>query len=133
MKKLILIIMLLFISLYSSELEVTEFKKLANDYHAVTNPVFDFDKQYCTAFKIEFSNCQLLSLDQKIFKKEIINENECYFYISHNEQKLTFKTTQNKSVTINVPKNGLIMGMVYYIKLEINHNSSTNNSLNDNK
>lgn len=135
MKRLILIIMLLFVSLYASELEVTEFKKLANDYHAVINPIFDFDKQYCTAIKIEFPNCQLLALDQKIFKKEIINKNECYLYISHKEHELTFKTTQNRSVTVKVPRNGLIMGMVYYIKLEIKNvqNESTINNLNINK
>ena len=79
MKKILLIIFLSSISIYASELKITEFNKLSNDYYAITNPVFDFDKQYCTALKVEFYNCQLLTLNQKVFKKKSLVKTNAIF------------------------------------------------------
>ncbi len=119
MKKILLVILLFFVSVCASELNKNKFVKLSNDYYAVTHPVFDFNRQYCTIIKIEYNNCQMITLNQKIFKKKIINNNECYFYISHNEDKITFNVDNHESITLNAPKNGFIMGVVYYIKLEL--------------
>ena len=119
MKK-IMVISLLFITLaaFANEFNLLKFRALAADFQAERNSVQDMDGNYCSAIKIESDFTDQISLKQKVYQKEVGEDGVIYFYISHLEEQITFTAPNHKPLTIDVPKNGLKKGKVYYARLE---------------
>ena len=114
----IFLLLFLVIGLNGMDFKVNEFRKLLSDFQAEQNPVLDLDKNYCSVLRVESDVKKGLSLSQKIYKKINIKPGEYYFYVSSREKNITFKALNYNSYTIDVPKKGLKMGQVYYIRLE---------------
>lgn len=118
MRKLFIVFMLILVGcLFANEFKLIEFRKLAADFHAEMNSVEDMDREYCTALKVELDTPIDLDLKQKVYKKEKINANSFYFFVTHKEQQITFTAPQYQPLTVNVPDEGLKKGVVYYVKL----------------
>lgn len=112
------LILILFASLYALEFNVVEFRELPSDFHAQMESELDLDMEYCTVLRIESDIPSELSLKQKIYKKEIIQPGEYYFYITHKEKSITFEAPEYLPLTVNVPQSGFKKGVVYYLRLE---------------
>ena len=120
MRKLFIVFMLILVGcLFANEFKLIEFRKLAADFHAEMNSVEDMDREYCTALKVELDTPIDLDLKQKVYKKEKINANSFYFFVTHKEQQITFTAPQYQPLTVNVPNEGLKKGVVYYVNIEI--------------
>jgi len=119
MKKVFIICLLLIsIGLFANEFKLIEFRKLAADFHAEMNSVEDMDREYCSALKVELDTPVELDLKQKVYKKEKIDANSFYIFVTHKEKQITFTAPQYQPLTVNVPDEGLKKGVVYYVKLE---------------
>ena len=119
MKRLLLITMLFVtFELFADGFKLIEFRKLPADFHAERNSVMDIDMEYCTALRVECDIPLELNLKQKIYKKENIDSNSSYFFVSHKEKLITFTATNHKSLTVDVPNDGLRKGVVFYVRLE---------------
>ena len=120
MKKGLILITLLMVctSIFANEFKLIEFRKLAADFHAERNSVEDMDREYCTALRVESEIPSSLGLKQKIYKKENVESGVYYFFITHKEKQVTFTSPNFQPLTVDVPKNGLKKGVVYYVKLE---------------
>ena len=119
MKRLLLITMLFVtFELFADGFKLIEFRKLPADFHAERNSVMDIDMEYCTALRVECDIPLELNLKQKIYKKENIDSNSSYFFVSHKEKQITFTATNHKSLTVDVPNEGLQRGVVFYVRLE---------------
>lgn len=112
------LLLFLAIGLNGMDFKVNEFRKLLSDFQAEKDPVFDLDRNYCTVLRVETDVQNDLELSQKVYKKIVVKPGVYYFYISSRENQITFKAPNYNSHTVNVPKNGLSMGTVYYIRLE---------------
>lgn len=124
MKKLgIILLFVLFFSfvvstsLFAWRFELEEFRKLPADFKAEGEPITDMDMNYCSVLKVEVDSPINLSLKQKVYKQEIIDEDECYFYVSSREDKITFHAPNFVPLTVDVPKGGLKIGTTYYVRL----------------
>jgi len=112
------LILFLAIGLNGMNFKVNKFEKLLSDFQAEESPVYDLRMNYCTVLRVESEVKTGLTLGQKVYKKIIINPGEYYFYISAHEDEITFKAPNYNSKTIKVPRKGLKMGKVYYVRLE---------------
>jgi len=120
MRKLfVLLILLLVLGLSANEFKLIKFRKLPADFHAERNSVEDMDREYCTALKVECDKAIDLDLKQKVYKKEKIDSNVYYFFVTHKEKQITFKAPKFNPLTVDVPTEGLKKGVVYYVNLEI--------------
>jgi len=104
-------------SLFAMRFEVEEFRKLPADFKAEMEPITDMDMNYCSVLKVEVDRPLDLSLKQKVYKKEDIDEDEFYFYVSSREDNITFQAPHFVSLTVDVPKGGLKIGATYYVHL----------------
>lgn len=119
MKKIgLFLILVFFISLNALEFNLKEFRELPSDFQAQMEPVNDLDMEYCTVLRVETEVPEELSLKQKIYKTEIIQPGEYYFYITHTEKNITFEAPEYLSLTVDAPQEGLKKGVVYYVRLE---------------
>lgn len=114
----VFVVLLIFASLNSLEFNLVEFRELPSDFHAQMESELDLDMEYCTVLRIESEIPSELNLKQKIYKKEIIQPGEYYFYITHKEKSITFEAPEYLPLMVDVPKEGLKKGIVYYVKLE---------------
>ena len=114
MKK-ILIFTLLFVTfgLFANEFKLIEFRKLPADFHAERNSVTDIDLEYCAALRVECDIPIDINLKQKVYKKDKIDSNSNYFFVSHKEKQITFSSPKYESLTVNVPTQGLKKGVVF--------------------
>jgi len=120
MKKiLVVLLILLAFSLFANEFKLIEFRKLPADFHAERNSVQDMDREYCTALKVELNIPIDLILKQKVYKKEKIDANSFYFFVTHKEKQITFTAPKFDPITVDVPKDGLKKGVVFYVNLEV--------------
>ena len=117
-KNCLFLILVFFISLNALEFNLKEFRELPSDFQAQMEPVNDLDMEYCTVLRVESEVPEKLSLKQKIYKTEIIQPGEYYFYITHKEKNITFEAPEYLSLTVDVPQDGLKKGLVYYVRLE---------------
>jgi len=119
MKKLF-ILTLLFVTfgLFANEFKLIEFRKLPADFHAERNSVSDIDMEYCTALRVECDVPLELNLKQKVYKKEKIDSNSYYFFVSHKEKQIIFTAPDHKQLIVAVPIDGLKKGVVFYVRLE---------------
>ena len=104
-------------SLFALRFELEEFRKLSADFKAEMEPITDMDMNYCSVLKVEVDRPIDLSLKQKIYKKENIDEDEFYFYVSSREDHITFQAPHFVPLTVDVPKGGLKIGTTYYVHL----------------
>ena len=104
-------------SLLAMRFELEEFRKLPADFKAEMEPITDMDMNYCSVLKVEVDRPIDLSLKQKIYKKENIDEDEFYFYVSSREDHITFQAPHFVPLTVDVPKGGLKIGTTYYVHL----------------
>ncbi len=104
-------------SLFALRFELEEFRKLSADFKAESEPITDMDMNYCSVLKVEVDRPIDLSLKQKIYKKENIDEDEFYFYVSSREDNITFQAPHFVPLTVDVPKGGLKIGTTYYVRL----------------
>lgn len=104
-------------SLLAMRFELEEFRKLSADFKAEMEPITDMDMNYCSVLKVEVDRPIDLSLKQKIYKKENIDEDEFYFYVSSREDHITFQAPNFVTLTVDVPKAGLKIGTTYYVRL----------------
>jgi len=104
-------------SLFALRFELEEFRKLSADFKAEREPITDMDMNYCSVLKVEVDRPIDLSLKQKIYKKENIDEDEFYFYVSSREDHITFQAPHFVPLTVDVPKGGLKIGTTYYVQL----------------
>jgi hypothetical protein len=104
-------------SLLAMRFELEEFRKLSADFKAEMEPITDMDMNYCSVLKVEVDRQIDLSLKQKIYKKENIDEDEFYFYVSSREDHITFQAPHFVPLTVDVPKGGLKIGTTYYVHL----------------
>lgn len=104
-------------SLFAMRFELEEFRKLSADFKAEMEPITDMDMNYCSVLKVEVDRPIDLSLKQKIYKKENIDEDEFYFYVSSREDHITFQAPNFVPLTVDVPKRGLKIGTTYYVHL----------------
>lgn len=119
MKRLLLITLLFVaVGLFAKELRLIEFRRLPSDFHAERNSVMDIDKEYCTTLRVECDIPLDVNLKQKVYKKENIDSNSNYFFVSHKEKQITFTAPDHKQLTVDVPDNGLKRGVVFYVRLE---------------
>ncbi|HEX37743.1 MAG TPA: hypothetical protein ENG70_02650 [Candidatus Cloacimonetes bacterium] len=123
MKKLrvLLISSILFIPLFSSQLfglqfELDEFRRLPADFKAEIEPMTDMDMNYCAVLKVELDKPVDLSIKEKVYKKEKIDENEYYFYVSSREDEITFAAPHYVPFVMDV-EDELKIGTTYYVKL----------------
>ena len=105
------------ISLFAMRFELEEFRKLPADFKAEMEPITDMDMNYCSVIKVEVDKPIDLSLKQKVYKKENIDEDEFYFYVSSREDNITFQSSRFVPLTVDVPKGGLKIGTTYYVRL----------------
>ena len=105
------------ISLFAMRFELEEFRKLPADFKAEMEPITDMDMNYCSVIKVEVDKPIDLSLKQKVYKKENIDEDEFYFYVSSREDNITFQSPHYVPLTVEVPKGGLKIGTTYYVRL----------------
>ncbi len=104
-------------SLFAMRFELEEFRKLPADFKAEMEPITDMDMNYCSVLKVEVDRPIDLSLMQKVYKKENIDEDEFYFYVSSREDNITFQAPHFVPLTVDVPKGGLKIGTTYYVRL----------------
>ncbi|MCD6329031.1 MAG: PEGA domain-containing protein [Candidatus Cloacimonetes bacterium] len=104
-------------SLFAMRFELEEFRKLPADFKAEAEPITDMDMNYCSVIKVEVDKPINLSLKQKVYKKENIDEDEFYFYVSSREDNITFQAPRYVPLTVDVPKGGLKIGTTYYVRL----------------
>jgi len=104
-------------SLFAMRFELEEFRKLPADFKAEMEPITDMDMNYCSVLKVEVDKPLDLSLKQKIYKKENIDEDEFYFYVSSREDNITFHAPRYVPLTVDLPKGGLKIGTTYYVRL----------------
>ncbi len=104
-------------SLFAMRFELEEFRKLSADFKAEMEPMADMDMNYCSVLKVEVDRPIDLSLMQKVYKKENIDEDEFYFYVSSREDNITFHAPHFVPLTVDVPKGGLKIGTTYYVRL----------------
>ena len=104
-------------SLYALRFELDEFRKLPADFKAEMEPITDMDMNYCSVLKVEVDRPIDISLKQKVYKKENIDEDEFYFYISSGEDEITFQAPRFVALNVEAPKGGLKIGTTYYVRL----------------
>ena len=103
--------------IYAMRFELEGFRKLSADFKAEMEPITDMDMNYCSVLKVEVDRPIDLSLKQKIYKKENIDEDGFYFYVSSREDHITFQAPNFVPLTVDVPKGGLKIGTTYYVHL----------------
>ncbi|MBN2018518.1 MAG: hypothetical protein JW794_10380 [Candidatus Cloacimonetes bacterium] len=104
-------------SLYALRFELDEFRKLPADFKAEMEPITDMDMNYCSVLKVEVDRPIDISLKQKVYKKENIDEDEFYFYVSSGEDEITFQAPRFVALNVEAPKGGLKIGTTYYVRL----------------
>lgn len=119
--KVLLISAIFFILLFSSQLlglqfELDEFRRLPADFKAEMEPMTDMDMNYCAVLKVELDKPIDLSIKEKVYKKEKIDENEYYFYVSSREDEITFTAPHYVPFVMDV-EDQLKIGTTYYVKL----------------
>ncbi|MBD3224642.1 MAG: PEGA domain-containing protein, partial [Caldithrix sp.] len=87
-------------------------------FKAEMEPVSDLDGNYCTVLRVESMAADDLNLEEKVYKKEMIDNNACYFYISARESEITFTAPQYEPITVKPPDNKFMLGKVYYVRLK---------------
>ncbi len=119
--RIFLLITVVFSLLFSTQLfglqfELDEFRRLPADFKAEMEPITDMDMNYCSVLKVELDKPVDLSIKEKVYKKERINENEFYFYVSSREDEITFTAPHYVPFSMNV-EDKLKIGTTYYVKL----------------
>lgn len=111
-------LIMLFVSsnLIGMQFELDEFRRLRADFKAEMEPITDMDMNYCSVLKVEIDKPVDISIKQKVYRKERIDEDEYYFYVSSREDEITFSAAHYVPFTMDV-KNELKIGTTYYVKL----------------
>lgn len=111
------LILLIFVSSLSAlRFELDEFEELPSDFTPEIGLSKNTNMNY-SILKVETNEPIDLTLEEKIFEKETIDENEYYFYVAPSVKDLTFTALHYVPLTIQVPEGGLKIGSIYHVKL----------------